>query len=194
MTSLHRCTQPFGCASWASLSRARSSSSSATARGCGPKRSRATNASLGTCSSKPHSNGRRSSSPTSIVSPSAYLMAWMRDQGWQLPEQAVVIPYLTRSGATGEPSRAPAHADGRVQRLAFFGRFEERKGVRPFVAGINALEPELLEGIELDFLGRDTPALDARAHRRLALGAGQAARYATSCSRRSSTSTRRWQG
>ena len=92
-----------------------------------------------------------------IVSPSAYLMAWMRDQGWQLPEQAVVIPYLTRSGATGEPARAPAHADGRVQRLAFFGRFEERKGVRPFVAGINALEPELLEGIELDFLGRDTP-------------------------------------
>ena len=44
-----------------------------------------------------------------------------------------------------------------MQRLAFFGRFEERKGVRPFVAGINALEPELLEGIELDFLGRDTP-------------------------------------
>ena len=60
-------------------------------------------------------------------------------------------------GATGEPAQAPAHADGRVQRLAFFGRFEERKGVRPFVAGINALEPELLEGIELGFLGRDTP-------------------------------------
>ena len=92
-----------------------------------------------------------------IVSPSAYLIAWMRDQGWQLPEQAVVIPYLTRSGATGERSRARAQADGRVQRLAFFGRFEERKGVRPFVAGINALEPELLEGIELDFLGRETP-------------------------------------
>jgi glycosyltransferase involved in cell wall biosynthesis len=93
-----------------------------------------------------------------IVSPSAYLIAWMRDQGWQLPEQAVVIPYLTRSATAGEPPPEPAHTDGRVQRLTFFGRFEERKGVRPFVAGINSLEPELLEGIELDFLGRETPA------------------------------------
>src|SRR5262249_17689667 len=34
-----------------------------------------------------------------VVSPSAYLVDWMRDEGWHLPEQTHVIPNLTRSGA-----------------------------------------------------------------------------------------------
>ena len=90
------------------------------------------------------------------VSPSAYMLDWMRKQGWRLPETALVIPLLTRSGATRQPPRAPAavEGDGRVQRLAFFGRLEERKGVRQFIAGLNALEPELLEGLEVEFIGR----------------------------------------
>ncbi len=95
-----------------------------------------------------------------VVSPSAYHVEWMRGQGWQLPERTLVIPYFTRSGATGEPPAKPARVDGddRVQRLAFFGRLEEKKGLKPFAAGLNALEPELLAGLELDFLGKPTPA------------------------------------
>src|SRR5438132_1389857 len=38
-----------------------------------------------------------------VVSPSAYLLAWMEAQGWNLPDDTRVIPYLTRSAATGEP-------------------------------------------------------------------------------------------
>ena len=38
-----------------------------------------------------------------VVSPSAYLIEWMREQGWRLPDRTLAIPYLTRSAATGEP-------------------------------------------------------------------------------------------
>ena len=94
------------------------------------------------------------------VSPSAYMLDWMRRQRWRPPEQATVIPLLTRSGATGEPppARAEIQPGARVERLVFFGRLEERKGLRPFAAGLNMLDPKLLDGVELEFLGRATPA------------------------------------
>jgi glycosyltransferase involved in cell wall biosynthesis len=92
-----------------------------------------------------------------VVSPSAYLAGWMRGEGWQLPEQTFVIPYVTRSGATGQPPSTPAASANRIDRLAFFGRLEERKGVRPFAAALNALEPELLERLDVTFIGRTTP-------------------------------------
>jgi glycosyltransferase involved in cell wall biosynthesis len=90
-----------------------------------------------------------------VVSPSAYLICWMRDQGWRLPEATHVIPYFTRSGAIGEAMPMPATTD-RLRRLAFFGRLEDKKGLKPFVAGMNAVEPELLRGRELEFVGKTT--------------------------------------
>jgi glycosyltransferase involved in cell wall biosynthesis len=93
-----------------------------------------------------------------VVSPSAYLLDWMREQGWRLPERSLVIPYLTRSAATGEPPPEAAPRDGQVKRIAFFGRLEERKGLRPFAGGLNSLARELLRGVELEFLGGPTPA------------------------------------
>jgi O-antigen biosynthesis protein len=91
-----------------------------------------------------------------VVSPSAYLVDWMRDHGWRLPQWTFVIPYITRSVAFGEQPSARS-ADGEpLQRLAFFGRLEDKKGLRPFAAGLNALEPALLEGLELEFVGKPT--------------------------------------
>ena len=96
-----------------------------------------------------------------VVSPSAYLIEWMRAQGWRLPERTLVIPYVTRSGATGQPPpglRATADGAQPVERLAFFGRLEQKKGVQAFVDGLNELDPKLIEGLELEFLGKATPA------------------------------------
>lgn len=89
-----------------------------------------------------------------VVSPSAYLLGWMQERGWRVPE-ARVIPLITRASAMGElPPRDPdVNGAGRVERLAYFGRLEERKGIGPFVAALNTLPLELLEGIELEFLG-----------------------------------------
>jgi glycosyltransferase involved in cell wall biosynthesis len=93
-----------------------------------------------------------------VVSPSRYLIEWMRAQGWRLPENSLVIPYLTRFSATGVArprGEASAHD---VRRLTVFGRLEERKGLRPFAAGLNALDTELLANAELEFLGAATGA------------------------------------
>jgi glycosyltransferase involved in cell wall biosynthesis len=89
-----------------------------------------------------------------VVSPSAYLVEWMRGQGWQLPDTRVV-PLVTRSTATGEalPGAVDVNGDRPVERVVFFGRLEKRKGVEPFVSGLNAVSPELLQGVELEFLG-----------------------------------------
>jgi glycosyltransferase involved in cell wall biosynthesis len=94
-----------------------------------------------------------------VVSPSTYLVDWMRTQGWRLPERTFVIRHLSRAGATGERSPASAQpvAD-RVDRLAFFGRLEERKGLRPFLAALNGVDAALLQRVELEFVGRPTPA------------------------------------
>src|SRR2546423_3904838 len=95
-----------------------------------------------------------------VVSPSAYLLDWMRGQGWRLPNRTLVIPYFTRSGATGEPVPMPAVVgEERLERLAFFCRYEEKKGLSSFIAALNALEPELLEGRELEFVGKATATL-----------------------------------
>jgi glycosyltransferase involved in cell wall biosynthesis len=94
-----------------------------------------------------------------VVSPSAYLVDWMRRRGWQLPEQTHVISYVTRSRALSEPRSAapPPSPAATVERIAFFGRLEERKGIRPFVGALNALEPELLGRVEVEFVGGELP-------------------------------------
>jgi glycosyltransferase involved in cell wall biosynthesis len=93
-----------------------------------------------------------------VISPSAFLLRWMRGRGWRLPDETRVIPYVTRTGALGGPNPAEhAVASGRVERITFFGRLEPRKGIRQFVAALNALEPELLDQVEIDFVGGDHP-------------------------------------
>jgi glycosyltransferase involved in cell wall biosynthesis len=97
-----------------------------------------------------------------VVSPSAYLLDWMRDAGWRLPQRTYVIPYFTRSDATGEPAenRRWSEDGDRLERIAFFGRLEDKKGIRPFVAGLNALDPTLLDGVQLEFVGKSTATWD----------------------------------
>jgi glycosyltransferase involved in cell wall biosynthesis len=91
-----------------------------------------------------------------VVSPSAYLVGWMREQGWQLPERTLVIPYFTRSGALGEQPGSAHEANGPVSRVAFFGRLEDKKGVRPFLEAVNELDAGLLRRVELEFVGKPT--------------------------------------
>lgn len=91
----------------------------------------------------------------SVVSPSEYMLGWMRDRGWRF-RQAHVAPYLTRSAISATRAVPPAPR-GKVERLVFFGRLEDRKGLAPFLEALNGLEPMLLRDVELVFLGRETP-------------------------------------
>jgi hypothetical protein len=85
------------------------------------------------------------------------MLDWMRRQNWQLPLTSLVIPLVTRAGALGElPLRRPEVSEGRIERIVFFGRLEERKGLRPFTEALNTLDPALLRGLELEFIGKPT--------------------------------------
>jgi hypothetical protein len=87
-----------------------------------------------------------------VVSPSAWLLQWMREHDWPVPADAQVIQYLREWVAFGEePPRPPAPAP--VRRLAFFGQLREGKGIRIFVDALHALDARLRDGVELLFLG-----------------------------------------
>ena len=90
-----------------------------------------------------------------VVSPSAWLLEWMRAHGWPVAESASVIPIIRQSVALDEtPSRAPAGIP--IRRLAFFGQLREGKGIRIFLVALAQLEPDLLDGIDLIFLGSES--------------------------------------
>jgi glycosyltransferase involved in cell wall biosynthesis len=91
-----------------------------------------------------------------VVSPSEWLLDWMREHGWPVPESAQVIQYVRQSVALDD---APTLAQTGIpiRRLAFFGQLREGKGIRLYLEALGALEPELLAGVELLFLGRETP-------------------------------------
>jgi glycosyltransferase involved in cell wall biosynthesis len=89
-----------------------------------------------------------------VVSPSAYMLEWMRGRGWNVPASAVV-PYFTRGIVEGTQFASRSRGE-RVRRVVFFGRLEERKGIGPFIAALGELARELLAGIEVVFLGKET--------------------------------------
>jgi glycosyltransferase involved in cell wall biosynthesis len=94
------------------------------------------------------------SSADVLWSPSRYLLDWAAERGFQLPEQTFVQQYAMPSG-TGAP-REIGHDERRpLKELVFFGRLEERKGLRVFCNAIHNLRDELAShGIAVTFLGK----------------------------------------
>ena len=76
-----------------------------------------------------------------VVSPSSWLLEWMRAHGWPVPPSASVVQYLGESSALGrEPARA---LDGVApRRLAFFGQLREGKGIRIFLRALDRLDTQ----------------------------------------------------
>jgi glycosyltransferase involved in cell wall biosynthesis len=96
--------------------------------------------------------------------PSRYLIDATLADGWALPEQVIQQQYVMPTGALFEPdpekfSKAdevpPPRPAGAIEEIAFFGRLEERKGLRTFCAALDRLAPLLSQsGISVTFLGR----------------------------------------
>jgi glycosyltransferase involved in cell wall biosynthesis len=87
-----------------------------------------------------------------VVTPSEWLMTWLRDHGWPLHEPAHVIQNLWESVALGKIV-SPSPVGTRIRRLAFFGQLREGKGIRVFLESLRKVDPSLLEGVDLLFLG-----------------------------------------
>jgi glycosyltransferase involved in cell wall biosynthesis len=113
-----------------------------------------------------------------VVSPSAWLLDWFREHGWPVLPPATVIQYIRQSAALDEPPPPPVPA-APVNRLAFFGQLREGKGVRIFLEALDLIEPTLLEGVEVLFLG----AASARWSRERILASRPAARVETDLDR-----------
>lgn len=89
-----------------------------------------------------------------VVSPSAYLLDWMRASSWTLPDASVVIPNLMPKEFQ-IPIAGGASASS-LRRVVFFGRLEARKGVRLFCDALDRLPAAARGRIEeVVFLGRN---------------------------------------
>jgi glycosyltransferase involved in cell wall biosynthesis/predicted O-methyltransferase YrrM len=87
-----------------------------------------------------------------LWSPSRYLLDWIVERGFELPEQTFVQQYVLPS------SPGPGAAEVRAappKEIVFFGRLEERKGLRLFCNAVQQLAPELeRRRIRVTFLGK----------------------------------------
>jgi glycosyltransferase involved in cell wall biosynthesis len=90
-----------------------------------------------------------------VVSPTRWLLDWMREHRWPVPDSARVIQLLRESAVLGA-TPAPPDGSAPIRRVAFFGPLREGKGIRIFLAGLNKLEREQLDDVELLFLGSES--------------------------------------
>ena len=83
-----------------------------------------------------------------VVSPSAYMLDWVRAEGWVLP-RAEVLPNLLPAGFPRIPATPRP-----VSEPVFFGRLEERKGLALFCEAIGRLVRAGTPPARVAFLGK----------------------------------------
>jgi glycosyltransferase involved in cell wall biosynthesis/GT2 family glycosyltransferase len=91
-----------------------------------------------------------------VVSPSQYLLGWMQRNGWKLPAQTYVLPYvLPQLLLSANDARQAGSRD--VREIVFFGRLEIRKGLKLFCDALDRLcsGPDRPE-FGVTFLGKET--------------------------------------
>ena len=91
-----------------------------------------------------------------VTSPSRYLLDWVQSNGWQLPEQTYIAPYVLPEGILDQ--ERPSRADGQdIREVVFFGRLEIRKGLKVFCDALDELSVNPGERpFEVTFLGKET--------------------------------------
>jgi glycosyltransferase involved in cell wall biosynthesis/predicted O-methyltransferase YrrM len=87
-----------------------------------------------------------------LWSPSRYLLDWAASHGFAMPPQTFVQQYVLPSPPT---SSAPRGRTAPPREIVFFGRLEERKGLRLFCNAIHQLADDLAaRDITVTFLGK----------------------------------------
>jgi glycosyltransferase involved in cell wall biosynthesis len=105
-----------------------------------------------------------------LWSPSRYLLDWVAERGFELPPQTFVQQYVLPV-ARAESTDNSAGATQPPTEIVFFGRLEERKGLRLFCNALHVLRDELAQrSITVTFLGKPErcggmPSLDYIAQR-----------------------------
>lgn len=72
-----------------------------------------------------------------VVAPSAYMLEYVQQRGWSLPPRRLVIPNLVAAPAMRRLEELESLTP--LNEIVFFGRLEERKGIRLFVSALELL-------------------------------------------------------
>jgi len=96
--------------------------------------------------------------------PSRYLLGWIDNRGYKLPAQTFNQQYIVPSSALFDAGSAKVDAlrdeikpgpQTKPQEIVFFGRLEERKGIRLFTSAITKMGQELADrGVRVTFMGK----------------------------------------
>ncbi|MGC8625388.1 MAG: glycosyltransferase [Phycisphaerae bacterium] len=87
-----------------------------------------------------------------VISPSAYMMRWCREQGWEFPANTYVQPYVLPEANTAVSQSRPAQ--NKITEIVFFGRLDNRKGLQLFCAALEQSRLRDRRDITVVFLGR----------------------------------------
>jgi len=77
-----------------------------------------------------------------VMSPSAYLVDYMRQRGWRLPRRTFVQPYARPRSVRRLADETAAQTPAPPRELVFFGRLETRKGLELFCDAVEILVAE----------------------------------------------------
>jgi glycosyltransferase involved in cell wall biosynthesis len=106
-----------------------------------------------------------------VISPSRYMLEWMRDDGWDLPERSYVAQNLLNLPGNLTETSQGAPAAPAIRELVFFGRLDRRKGVVFFCDVLDRIAENAPADLAVTFLGSavmlDEPS-DAAVRRRAA--------------------------
>ncbi len=90
-----------------------------------------------------------------VVSPTQYLLGWMKQNGWEFPERTYVAPYVLPEVASNG-NRSDQRKD-QIDEIVFFGRLEIRKGLKLFCDALEELSgSENPPFFRVSFLGKET--------------------------------------
>ncbi|MEL6434623.1 MAG: glycosyltransferase [Pseudomonadota bacterium] len=97
-----------------------------------------------------------------VWGPSLYLLDWLVEHNYDLPKQVINQQYVVPTKALFEPGVEKLHQPApdelpsiTPKEIVFFGRLEERKGIRLFVAALSRIAPLLKKrGISVVFMGK----------------------------------------
>jgi glycosyltransferase involved in cell wall biosynthesis/GT2 family glycosyltransferase len=89
-----------------------------------------------------------------VVSPSRYILEWLKQQGWKLPNRVEVIQNVSVHIKALLGTIVPERRNMSCNEIIFFGRHEERKGLVPFCDALDLINDDLANSdITVTFLG-----------------------------------------
>jgi glycosyltransferase involved in cell wall biosynthesis/GT2 family glycosyltransferase len=83
-----------------------------------------------------------------VISPSSYLLEYMKENEWTLPSDLKVIPNPIEPASNYERFE-------QVSEIVFFARLEYRKGLRQFIDAVHLLPREFRKLLRITFLGKE---------------------------------------